>query len=185
MRLFNRLNHKRLVDAIGPQSDLQYDSLTLYGLARYSRARSLIEVGCDKGTSTQALLLALEENGGNELISINPHIEIKYLIEDPNLRIVKTKYTKKALNSALKRITIQFVFINSCEHIDHISFLLNYIIEKLENGGMVVIHDIRKFSVEIIPIIQDNIISEYDHETLEYYDCPDSEKGLGIIQRKH
>jgi predicted O-methyltransferase YrrM len=54
-----------------PGRDMDAHLAVLYSIARFLPARLVLEIGCDDGSSTLPLLIAVAENGG-ELFSIDP-----------------------------------------------------------------------------------------------------------------
>ena len=65
-----RVDHKRLYEAT-QLTALRHDLLALYGLARHAHAKNIVEIGVRNGGSTVALYLALIENNGNRMTSID------------------------------------------------------------------------------------------------------------------
>ena len=168
------------------ESALQSDIFYLYGWARWSRALTMVELGAWPGASTKTLRLALEQNGGKLLISVdkNPKCYSILPASDSCWKFVcgDTRDLNLPDSLGLKKETLQFLFVDSSHVKKNTRAELKIWMPYVASGGVVVFHDTmgpHRSGVKIP--LKEYLKAGKAGTNYKYYEMPASKFGLGVL----
>lgn len=189
----NRLDHKALIDVLQWRTALRLDVLRLYGLARYSQAKVMIELGVGIGASTVAMMLALDENDGQLLISLDHKDFGGVLRGNPKWVFLQRDTTLEDTLLEVKTILydnlgpvprVSFIFVDSSHLYADTMAELRLWPSIVAVGGIIAFHDTKSVYGQGVSVPIQEFLEHEPTGRWEYKECLPSKHGFGYLMRK-
>ena len=147
------MDHRILLEAL-KHTQLGPDVFALYGLVRYSHAMRIVEIGVRSGGSTRALLLGGEENGSQEIISIDIR-PCNRFPDNPIWKFVRGDSRRPELPAEIGVDQIDLLFIDSSHRVQDTEKELEIWTPLVVDGGFAAFHDTKTYAEGVrVPLLQ-------------------------------
>ena len=144
------INHSLLLKSVKITA-LRSDLLCLYGLARFSRAKVIVEVGVRNGGSTTALMLAAQENNSEAFISIDIRKKYgsKFAGQAPWEFVHGDSRDPELPEKCGIKENIDLFFLDSSHQVEDTKKELQIWMPHIVDGGYAAFHDTKTFAAGV------------------------------------